>query len=42
VQLREGLTKTIEYFDRLLRLDAKQERLPLGIAKLGSLNEVQP
>jgi hypothetical protein len=28
VQLRDGLMKTIEYFERLLRLDPGDERLP--------------
>src|SRR5262245_877344 len=33
VQLRDGLTKTIEYFDHLLRAEPKDERLPIRSAK---------
>ncbi len=33
VQLRDGLMKTIEYFDQLLRSDPKDERLPIRSAK---------
>ena len=33
VQLRDGLMKTIEYFEQLLRSDPKDERLPIGSAK---------
>jgi UDP-glucuronate decarboxylase len=33
VQLRDGLMKTIEYFDQLLRSDPKDERLPTRSAK---------
>jgi UDP-glucuronate decarboxylase len=33
VQLRDGLIKTIEYFERLLRSDARDERLPIRSAK---------
>ncbi len=33
VQLRDGLMKTIEYFERLLRSDPKDERLPIRSAK---------
>jgi len=33
VQLRDGLMKTIEYFDELLRSDPKDERLPTRSAK---------
>ena len=33
VQLRDGLMKTIEYFDQLLRSDPKDERLPNRSAK---------
>jgi UDP-glucuronate decarboxylase len=35
VQLRDGLIKTIEYFERLLRSDARDERLPIRPAKAG-------
>jgi UDP-glucuronate decarboxylase len=35
VQLRDGLMKTIEYFERLLRSDPKDERLPIRSAKAG-------
>ena len=35
VQLRDGLMKTIEYFERLLRSDAKDERLPIRSVKAG-------
>jgi hypothetical protein len=30
MQLQDGLTKTIEYFEQLLRSDPKDERLPIG------------
>jgi UDP-glucuronate decarboxylase len=33
VQLRDGLTKTIEYFERLLRSDPRDDRLPIRSAK---------
>jgi UDP-glucuronate decarboxylase len=33
VQLRDGLMKTIEYFEQLLRSDPKDERLPIRSAK---------
>ena len=33
VQLRDGLMKTIEYFEQLLRSDPKDQRLPIGSAK---------
>jgi UDP-glucuronate decarboxylase len=33
VQLQDGLMKTIEYFDELLRSDPKDERLPTRSAK---------
>jgi UDP-glucuronate decarboxylase len=33
VQLRDGLMKTIEYFEQLLRSDPKDERLPIPSAK---------
>jgi len=33
VQLQDGLMKTIEYFDQLLRSDPKDERLPTRSAK---------
>jgi len=33
VQLRDGLMKTIEYFERLLRSDLNDERLPIRPAK---------
>jgi UDP-glucuronate decarboxylase len=33
VQLRDGLTKTIEYFEQLLRSDPRDERLPIRSAK---------
>jgi UDP-glucuronate decarboxylase len=33
VQLRDGLMKTIEYFERLLRSDPRDERLPIRPAK---------
>jgi UDP-glucuronate decarboxylase len=33
VQLRDGLMKTIEYFDQLLRSDPRDERLPIRSAK---------
>jgi UDP-glucuronate decarboxylase len=33
VQLRDGLMKTIEYFDQLLRSDPKDERLPVRSEK---------
>ena len=33
VQLRDGLMKTIEYFDQLLRSDPKDERLPIRSAE---------
>jgi len=33
VQLRDGLMKTIEYFERLLRSDPNDERLPIRSAK---------
>jgi UDP-glucose 4-epimerase len=33
VQLRDGLMKTIEYFERLLRSDPRDERLPIRSAK---------
>ena len=33
VQLRDGLMKTIEYFEQLLRSDPKDERLPVRSAK---------
>jgi UDP-glucuronate decarboxylase len=32
VQLRDGLMKTIEYFERLLRSDPRDERLPIRLA----------
>jgi UDP-glucuronate decarboxylase len=32
VQLRDGLMKTIEYFERLLRSDPRDERLPIHLA----------
>jgi hypothetical protein len=32
VQLRDGLMKTIEYFERLLRSDPRDERLPIRSA----------
>jgi UDP-glucuronate decarboxylase len=35
VQLRDGLAKTIEYFDRLLGSDAEHERSPVRVASLG-------
>lgn len=35
VQLRDGLIKTIEYFERLLRSDPRDERLPSRSAKAG-------
>jgi UDP-glucuronate decarboxylase len=35
VQLRDGLMKTIEYFERLLRSDPRDERLPIRSAKAG-------
>jgi len=35
VQLRDGLMKTVEYFERLLRSDPRDERLPLRSAKVG-------
>jgi UDP-glucuronate decarboxylase len=35
VQLRDGLIKTIEYFERLLRSEAKDERLPLRSVRAG-------
>ena len=35
VQLRDGLMKTIEYFERLLRSDPNDERLPIRSAKAG-------
>jgi len=35
VQLRDGLIKTIEYFERLLRSDPRDERLSLRSAKAG-------
>jgi UDP-glucuronate decarboxylase len=35
VQLRDGLMKTVEYFERLLRSDSRDERLPLRSAKVG-------
>ena len=35
VQLRDGLMKTIEYFERLLRSDPRDERLPSRSAKAG-------
>jgi UDP-glucuronate decarboxylase len=35
VQLRDGLIKTIEYFERLLRSHPRDERLPLHSAKAG-------
>jgi len=37
VQLRDGLMKTIEYFERLLRSDPRDERLPLRSAKAWGL-----
>jgi UDP-glucuronate decarboxylase len=33
VQLQDGLMKTIEYFEQLLRSDPKDERLPIRSAK---------
>jgi UDP-glucuronate decarboxylase len=33
VQLRDGLMKTIEYFERLLRSEARDERLPMRSVK---------
>jgi UDP-glucuronate decarboxylase len=35
VQLRDGLMKTIEYFEQLLRSDARDERLLVRSAKAG-------
>ena len=35
VQLRDGLIKTIDYFERLLRSDPRDERLPSRSAKAG-------
>jgi UDP-glucuronate decarboxylase len=35
VQLRDGLMKTVEYFERLLRSDPRDERLPMRSAKVG-------
>jgi UDP-glucuronate decarboxylase len=35
VQLRDGLMKTIEYFEQLLRSDPKDERPPIHLAKGG-------
>jgi UDP-glucuronate decarboxylase len=32
VRLRDGLIKTIEYFERLLRSDPRDERLPIRSA----------
>jgi UDP-glucose 4-epimerase len=32
VQLRDGLMKTIKYFERLLRSDPRDERLPIRLA----------
>jgi UDP-glucuronate decarboxylase len=32
VQLRDGLMKTIEYFERLLRSDPRDERMPIRLA----------
>jgi UDP-glucuronate decarboxylase len=33
VQLRDGLMKTIEYFERLLRSDVRDDRLPMRSVK---------
>jgi hypothetical protein len=33
VQLQDGLMKTIEYFEQLLRSEPKDERLPIRSAK---------
>jgi UDP-glucuronate decarboxylase len=33
VQLQDGLMKTIEYFEQLLRSDPKDERLPVRSSK---------
>jgi UDP-glucuronate decarboxylase len=33
VQLRDGLIKTIEYFEQLLRSDARDDRLPMRPVK---------
>jgi UDP-glucuronate decarboxylase len=33
VQLQDGLMKTIEYFDHLLRSEPKDERLPIRLAR---------
>ena len=35
VQLRDGLMKTIAYFEQLLRSDPKDDRLPIRSAKGG-------
>jgi UDP-glucuronate decarboxylase len=35
VQLRDGLMKTVEYFERLLKSDPRDERLPKRSAKVG-------
>src|SRR5262245_19646683 len=37
VQLRDGLMKTIEYFERLLGSETKDERLPVRLAKAAGL-----